>query len=82
MFKNIFENIVRCLYFVDNSQIDSNDRIYKIRPIFDHFNELFSNINKPYPQVWAVDEAMEPYFGRHGLKQFIRGKPVRFAFKL
>uniref|UniRef100_A0A8C4S861 PiggyBac transposable element-derived protein domain-containing protein n=1 Tax=Erpetoichthys calabaricus TaxID=27687 RepID=A0A8C4S861_ERPCA len=27
------------------------------------------------------DESMVPYFGRHGCKQFIRGKPIRFGFK-
>ena len=25
---------------------------------------------------------MVPYFGKHGTKQFIRGKPIRFGFKL
>ena len=29
-----------------------------------------------------IDESMVPYFGRHGAKQFIRGKPIRFGFKL
>lgn len=36
---------------------------------------------EPLPATWAIDEAMEPYFGRHSLKQFIRGKPVRFGYK-
>ena len=30
----------------------------------------------------SVDESMVPYFGRHTCKQFIRGKPIRFGFKL
>ena len=77
-----FADIMASLHFADNSQIDQNDRIFKIRPIFDHFNKVFATLGKPYPDIWAIDEAMEPYFGRHGLKQFIRGKPVRFGFKL
>jgi DNA excision repair protein ERCC-6 len=36
---------------------------------------------EPLPEIWAIDEAMEPYYGRHSLKQFIRGKPVRFGYK-
>ena len=28
-----------------------------------------------------LDEAMIEYFGRHGCKQSIRNKPVRFGFK-
>ena len=31
---------------------------------------------------FSVDESMIPYYGRHGTKQFIRGKPIRFGFKL
>ena len=29
-----------------------------------------------------VDESIIPYYGKHGTKQFIRGKPIRFGFKL
>ncbi|CAI9733933.1 Hypothetical predicted protein [Octopus vulgaris] len=25
---------------------------------------------------------MRPYYGHHGMKQFIRGKPIRYAFKI
>ena len=30
----------------------------------------------------SVDESIIPYYGKHGTKQFIRGKPIRFGFKL
>nr|CAH7754443.1 unnamed protein product [Callosobruchus chinensis] len=30
----------------------------------------------------SVDEAMVPYNGRHGCKQYIHGKPIRYGFKL
>ncbi|KAG5866826.1 hypothetical protein JTB14_016556 [Gonioctena quinquepunctata] len=30
----------------------------------------------------AYDESMVKYFGRHGCKQFIRGKPIRFGYKI
>ena len=30
----------------------------------------------------AIDESMIPYFGKHYAKQFIRGKPIRFGFKM
>ena len=30
----------------------------------------------------SVDEGIIPYYGKHGTKQFIRGKPIRFGFKL
>ena len=30
----------------------------------------------------CVDESMIHYFGRHGTKQFLRGKPIRFGYKM
>lgn len=36
----------------------------------------------PVTQHVSVDEAMIPYFGRHGAKQFLRNKPVRFGYKI
>lgn len=34
----------------------------------------------PHFEHHSVDENMVPYFGRHGTKQFIRGKPIRYSF--
>ncbi|KAK4299709.1 hypothetical protein Pmani_028025 [Petrolisthes manimaculis] len=78
---NRFEEIVRSMHFVDNSKKPPDDRIFKIRPLFDHFNKVFKDAAHPLPMTWAIDEAMEPYYGRHGFKQFIKGKPVRFGYK-
>ena len=36
----------------------------------------------PLDQNLSIDEVMIPYFGRHGTKQFIRGKAIRYGFKL
>lgn len=30
----------------------------------------------------SIDEQMVPYFGRHSCKMFMRGKPIRFGYKL
>ena len=78
---NRFEALVRSLHFVNNFDSKKTDRIFKIRNIFDHFNKKFLDLAQPLPMYWAIDEAMEPYYGRHGLKQYIRGKPVRFGYK-
>ena len=78
---NRFGDIIRSLHFADNTKIQQNDRLFKIRHLFDHFNKMFKELAQPLPSIWAVDEAMEPYYGHHGMKQFIRGKPVRFGYK-
>ena len=30
----------------------------------------------------SIDESMVPYYGRHGCKQYIQNKPVKFGYKL
>lgn len=47
------------------------------------FEEL-NKVNKTMTiqEHLAVDEMMIEYFGRHGCKQFIRGKPIRFGFEI
>nr|CAH7767392.1 unnamed protein product [Callosobruchus chinensis] len=36
----------------------------------------------PISQNHSVDEAMVPYYGHHGAKQLLRGKPIRYGYKL
>lgn len=78
---NRFEEILRYLHLADNTQLDPTDKMAKVRPLFDH-------LNKKYAEYWPaeedldVDESMVPYYGHHSSKQFIRGKPIRFGFKL
>lgn len=49
---------------------------------------MFDLLNKRYIQFGvfyehlSIDETMVPYFGRHSAKMFIRGKPIRFGYKL
>lgn len=71
--------VLKCLHFRDNSKID-NDGYYKVRPIFNQLNKgARFNLDS---MEYSVDEVMIPYFGRHGTKQFIYGKPVRYGFKV
>ena len=30
----------------------------------------------------SIDESVVPYYGRHGCKQYIQNKPVKFGYKL
>lgn len=32
--------------------------------------------------IFPIDEEMVPYFGRHSVKMYIKGKTIRFGFKL
>ena len=61
--------------------IDPNNKVYKIRPLIDHLNNKFFNFIEPLGSKFSLDEAMEPYYWHHSMKQFIREKPIRFGFK-
>lgn len=80
MARNRFEEIMQYLHVADNASLSAADKMAKIRPLYAMLNERFLLYN-PKEQSMCVDESMIPYYGRHGCKQFIRGKPIRFGFK-
>lgn len=55
--------------------------IFQVRPIFDNLNRTSSKWLSREGR-YSVDEMMVPYFGRHSSKQFIRGKPIRYGYKV
>ena len=77
--RNRFREIFRFLHLRDNLQI-SDDIYYKVRPLFEFLNENFKKFT--YSSTYSIDESIIPYYGKHGTKQFIRGKPIRLGFKL
>ena len=51
-----------------------------MRCLFDMLNCNFKKLFSESDQ--SIDESMIPYFGKHGTKQFICGKPIKFGFKV
>ncbi|KAJ8961867.1 hypothetical protein NQ318_021485 [Aromia moschata] len=76
-----FEFIMQTLHCCDNDQLDPSDKFTKVRPLFDKLNKIFQEY-APYWEQHSVDESMIPYFGKHGCKQFIRGNPIRYGYKI
>lgn len=76
-----FQYLMNNIHFNDNNELDKEDKFSKMRPLFDSLNKKFIEY-APIEEYHSVDEAMVPYFGRHGCKQFIRGKPIRWGYKL
>lgn len=79
MRRDRFFKIFKYLHFCSDD-LDSTDKFTKIRPLIIALNERFIKYT-PVQKNMSIDESMIPYFGRHGCKQFIRNKPVRFGFK-
>ncbi|GFQ83331.1 chimeric ERCC6-PGBD3 protein [Trichonephila clavata] len=84
MSKNRYIEIKRNLHFSDNTNIPlingNKDRLFKIRPILDELNKAFMQFGV-FSYNICIDEQRVRYYGHHFLKQFIRGKPIRFGFK-
>ena len=79
--RNRFEEIFPKLHFVPLTARTQNDKFKKLRALIKLLNDEFLQ-HAPDTNFFSVDESMVPYFGRHGCKQFIRGKPIRFGFKM
>lgn len=76
-----FDFIMSILHMADNNHLDNSDKFGKVRPLFNALNRNFLKYAK-LEENHSIDEAMVPYFGRHGCKQFIKGKPIRWGYKL
>ena len=76
-----FVQIMRFLHFADNTKPDLSDKVWKVRPLMNLLKQRFLNHFRPVQQL-DYDESMVAYYGRHGCKQFIRGKPIRFGYKV
>ncbi|CAG4973163.1 unnamed protein product [Parnassius apollo] len=62
-------------------EIDNTDKAFKICPLIEKANESFRKFGI-FESNLAIDEMIVKYFGHHGIKHFIKGKPVRFGYKL
>ncbi|CAK1595638.1 unnamed protein product [Parnassius mnemosyne] len=82
MSRDRFTRIMKNLRCCDNNVIRTDsDKFAKLRPLFDLLNKIFSDM-APFEQNYSIDEAMVPYYGGHSCKQFIRGKLIRWGYKL
>lgn len=77
--RDTFDKFMKIMHLADNMAIDE-DKYYKVRPLFDICNRNFKKF--PLSTVLCIDEHIVKYYGRHGTKKFIRGKPIRFGYEL
>ncbi|CAH1955263.1 unnamed protein product [Acanthoscelides obtectus] len=69
------------LHLNDNNNLENTDMFSKLRHLFSTLNEKFQSFAS-LEECHSVDESMVPYYGGHGSKQFIRGKPIRWGYKV
>ena len=81
MRRDKFEAIFANFHLADNNCLDDTDKFAKVRPLIKLLNKKFQQY-APNEEFYSFDKSMCEYYGRHGCKQFLRGKPIRFGFKV
>ena len=79
--RNRFLDVLQYLLLADNNNLNPSDKFSKVSLLFKIINESCLQNFIPEKNV-SIDESMEPYYGRHGCKQYIQNKPVKFGYKL
>lgn len=81
MRRDRFITIMRFLHCNDNNKLDNTDKMSKVRPLMNLLKNNFQ-AHHVVTEHNNFDESMIKYYGKHGCKQFIRGKPIRFGYKV
>ena len=71
----------RHLHLADNTSLNSSDKFLNVRLLFNAIKQQCILIYQPTQHV-SIDKSMMPYFGKHGAKQYMHSKPIKFRFKL
>jgi hypothetical protein len=79
--RNLFTSIIQNTSFVDRITPDPSDKFWKVRPLFQQLNKTAKAYVRQSQNV-SVDEGIIKYFGPHPLKQYMKGKPHRFGYKV
>jgi hypothetical protein len=86
MTRDRFEEILRLLHF-SNSDLQpasdscGYDKLYKIRAVLDSIGAHFMEFVDFEPHL-SIDEQMVPFKGKHGLKNYMKGKPCKWGYKV
>lgn len=80
--RNRFQLLLRFLHFADNSlNATTEDRLFKIRPVLNHFNKLMQEQYVPNKHL-CIDESMVLWRGRLFFRQYIKNKKHKYGVKL
>jgi hypothetical protein len=81
MRRDRFRQIMGFLHRTDNTKPDKNDKMWKLRPLIDNLQEILLKYFKATEHL-NYDASVVKYYGWLSCKEFIRGKPIRFGYKV
>ena len=80
MSRDRFRSIKACLHIADNHNL-AQSKDAKVLPLLDLLKANCQQFGVFHKSL-IIDESMVPYRGLHSAKQYIKGKPVKFGYKL
>lgn len=82
MRRDRFLLLLQHIHFNNNENLpNSQDRLFRIRPLLTLLNTRYQNILTPGKEV-VIDESMIPWRGRLGIRQYIKNKRHKYGVKL
>ena len=80
MSRDRFRSIKACLHIADNHNL-AQLKVAKVLPLLDLLKANCQQFGVFHKSL-SIDESMVPYRGLHSAKQYIKGEPVKFGYKL
>ena len=80
MSRNRFQLILKFLHFTNNTTADTQDKLYKIRPVLDYLVGKFQELFQPDVNV-SIDEGTLLWRGRLSFKVYNPQKPIRYGIR-
>lgn len=81
MSRDRFLLLMKYLHFTNNRNENKEDRVRKIRKIYDQLRKKFKEVFHPFQKL-VIDESLVLFKGRLAFKQYIPTKRHRFGIKL
>ena len=76
-----FLKIKKYFHVADNQNLEKGNKVAKFAFLYEAMNINLSQWGIFHKKL-SIDEAMVPYFGKHSAKMYIKGKPIRFGYKI
>ena len=76
-----FLKIKNYFYVTDNQNLEKGNEVAKVAFLYEAMNKNLSQWGIFHKKL-SIDEAMVLYFGKHSAKMYVKGKPIRFGYKI
>lgn len=81
MSRDRFSEIKRAIHLADNHSLQPGNKMAKVEPLYNLLNRALQRCGIFHENL-SIDESMVPYKGRHSARMFMKGKPIRFGYKI